>query len=625
MSEGAVEEADIGTKRAAPVSGLAPRAADELRRDVLAASGIFFLTLMLYLLPAFLSRPLLEEPEARVAVVAREMLRSGNYIVPTLAGEARANKPPLPYWLVAGAATVLGGGDGTSVPVMTRATLLPPALFSALCVFLIVLYGCLVFGRPAGVMAGLILGLSLFVCRYAQLGFGDATLMCLCACMACSAAWLLSAPRPGLLCALALGGSLGLAVLTKGHVPLCLLLGPLVIEVLIRRSFSGRKVLIFLAAMIVAGAIAAPWFMALNKQAPGSWDVMVREVLDGVNPGAHQQSDRWHFYGYKLLGALLPWTALVLAAWALFAARKRNGQGEDASGAGVLAREHLRFFVLFSVLGFLGFYAMPKQQEHYLLPLLPALAMASGCMLSRFRFAGGINEERLAWAQLSTGYAVGLCIATLPAWPMEWFAETPRSEEMVSWLFQPLGWAITVPTGLAVYALHFYCARQCVEGKPQSAVFATALVAYAALASGTGFWAVHERDADTLTHEAARVQARLQELGTDARVYATGLPEARLCFLLDQKIKTERDLAAEAAAPEAAGVRRALVVERRDLEQLSKDYDYPFAEEAQASNGAVLVLLLPDGKRDWPKEAARVTEQRKAARRQAKAQHAVPH
>src|SRR4030095_2164892 len=53
--------------------------------------------------------------EERVAVTSREMLHAGEWILPTLGGEIRLQKPPLAYWLVMGAAKALGGHDELSL------------------------------------------------------------------------------------------------------------------------------------------------------------------------------------------------------------------------------------------------------------------------------------------------------------------------------------------------------------------------------------------------------------------------------------------------------------------------------------------------------------------------------
>ena len=40
--------------------------------------------------------------ESRNLVTAREMINTGNYLIPTMNGELRLEKPPLPTWIAAG-------------------------------------------------------------------------------------------------------------------------------------------------------------------------------------------------------------------------------------------------------------------------------------------------------------------------------------------------------------------------------------------------------------------------------------------------------------------------------------------------------------------------------------------
>ena len=65
--------------------------------------------LLLTLACAFLLLPGLDRPvmgreqELRVALTAREMVDSGNWLVPRYQEQVRLKKPPLMYWLVASA------------------------------------------------------------------------------------------------------------------------------------------------------------------------------------------------------------------------------------------------------------------------------------------------------------------------------------------------------------------------------------------------------------------------------------------------------------------------------------------------------------------------------------------
>ena len=73
-----------------------------------------FFLLALALLPAALLIHLgvmvFIDDEAIRALVAQEMLWSGNYISPTMHGDIYLNKPPLFNWVLALSFTVFGGG-----------------------------------------------------------------------------------------------------------------------------------------------------------------------------------------------------------------------------------------------------------------------------------------------------------------------------------------------------------------------------------------------------------------------------------------------------------------------------------------------------------------------------------
>ena len=67
--------------------------------------------------------------EARNLVTAREMVVHGNWLLPTLNGEPRLAKPPLPTWLTAITAIIAGDtGDISSLRI-------PGALIASLMVF----------------------------------------------------------------------------------------------------------------------------------------------------------------------------------------------------------------------------------------------------------------------------------------------------------------------------------------------------------------------------------------------------------------------------------------------------------------------------------------------------------
>jgi 4-amino-4-deoxy-L-arabinose transferase-like glycosyltransferase len=588
------------TKQVSLGGGLFGCAAPGLRKAAICSAGLAALLFALYCVPAILNRPLTETPEARIAVVAREMLQSGDWVVPTLGGERRSFKPPLPYWLAAGTARLLSGGDRPDQVTLVRAVLIPAALCAALAVFVVAIYGSALLGRTAGLLGGMVLGLSYLVLRYAQLGYADAALIPASAVMLCGACSLVCSPRPPLVSALALGLGLGMGILVKEPVPLLVLGGPLAVEVLARRSWSTRKVLLFILAMAVAALVALPWFAALAQRSPGGWLGLMTE-RQGMWQAGHEQSDRWVYYLYRLAGGMAPWTPLLLCAWAAYLLSLRRerrasavtavaaepGKG-DASQAAAL-----RFLALAFGLGFLAFYLSPKQQEHYLLPVLPPLALVAGQLLSRFHNPGGHKEEWLAWSQVAIGALGAVALASVPLWGAKAGA------------LSEVGWRISLPAGGVFLVLHLYLARQWVEGRPLRAAGALAAAALVGALAWSVHWTMASRQTVGLYVEAPRLKAELSYLGAQVRIYAVGLPVPLVTFYLEQPVRTLGDLAREDAGQAGpGGPRRALVLKRRSLAGklgacLLRSGVLPWLATDLRQH---LVVVLPP-EIDWPQQA----------------------
>src|SRR5437870_6295210 len=79
-----------------------------MRRPVLAAAALVALTVVLAALP--IGSDVYEGGEAREGLVVREMLRTGDWILPLWNGSVVPSKPPLFHWLAAGPAAPPGAG-----------------------------------------------------------------------------------------------------------------------------------------------------------------------------------------------------------------------------------------------------------------------------------------------------------------------------------------------------------------------------------------------------------------------------------------------------------------------------------------------------------------------------------
>ncbi|HEV7518506.1 MAG TPA: glycosyltransferase family 39 protein, partial [Thermoanaerobaculia bacterium] len=97
-------------------------------------------------------RALWSPDEGRYAEIPREMVATGDWITPRLNGVKYFEKPPLFYWLEAGALRLFGPGEW--------AVRLAPALFALLGILAVYAAGRRLFGRQAGLWAGIVLGTS---------------------------------------------------------------------------------------------------------------------------------------------------------------------------------------------------------------------------------------------------------------------------------------------------------------------------------------------------------------------------------------------------------------------------------------------------------------------------------
>ena len=106
--------------------------------------------------------------EGHNAEAAREMLASGNWIVPTFNFQLRVDKPALLYWLQAAAYQVFG--------VNEFAARLPSALASLAAVLLTYELGRRLFGKRIGLLAGVILASTVLFCAAGHFANPDALL-----------------------------------------------------------------------------------------------------------------------------------------------------------------------------------------------------------------------------------------------------------------------------------------------------------------------------------------------------------------------------------------------------------------------------------------------------------------
>lgn len=342
--------------------------------------------------------------ESRNLVTANEMVEYGNWLVPTMNGELRLEKPPLPTWVAAAIQTVAPG----NLTAQRAAAGVMGALW-ALFLFLTV---------QAVTRRADTAGLStlVFLTCYSVVLMGrTATWDIYCHAFMQGAVWLLfrifytdpcARRRRHLWMFLAAGLLMGLSFLSKGPVSFFALLLPFLIACAFygkpRVRYSGPGMTVMMATLVV---VSAWWYVyiymfhtdlataVLHKES-GAW------VSHNVRP--------WYYYWRYFLetGA---WSLLTLAALLtpLFVRELRG-------------RRDFVFAVVWMLASVVLLSLMPEKKTRYLLPVMAPCAMSVGVFLmyiyeewNSFR-AGRVIFRINGW--LLTVITAGLAAGVIYLW-----------------------------------------------------------------------------------------------------------------------------------------------------------------------------------------------------------------
>jgi 4-amino-4-deoxy-L-arabinose transferase-like glycosyltransferase len=329
------------------------------------------------------------------------MLHGAGWITPHLDGVPYFDKPPLLYWLMAGAFAWLG-------PTESAARLVSGLAAVAVAV-ITVLIGTRLASARVGLMAGLMVAANLEMFLFGRMVKPDLLFV---ACILLGLyGFVLAYLGKGRWPLLLAYGSLGLAVLAKD---LLGALGPLAIVALfLALTGEGRawRQWIPPRAVLLLLAVAVPWYVAVELQHRGFlWYTIVdNHVLNvtrqRVFPDEDVSLSTLEFLAVTAAG-FFPWVlALPLATWRALARPWRTPEARLWALLGIW------------VVAILGVFALsPFKLPHYGLPAFPAMALLVARLWDDAieRPAGAPRSFTLLVPSLLT--VAALAIASLLVW-----------------------------------------------------------------------------------------------------------------------------------------------------------------------------------------------------------------
>lgn len=353
--------------------------------------------------------------EPRVAGIGREMLASGDFLVPHLSGEPFLEKPPLTWWGMS-AAMAIGG-------VTAGAARLSAGLCSFLVLLLVFDLGARLADRRAGLCALLVLASSWSFLSYGHRISVDVWLLLFvnlgywCVARACLSEagseepQVRAAPRMGWLIGAYAAG--GLAFLSKGPIGPVLLFAPIAVLAASQRRWSLLRSWGHLVGLCALLAICSLWPALLYLR--GGRPLLDAFLLDNVlfrvvDPSLVQEAERslghHHnvlYYLPRFFVILLPWTLLVPAA---FLGLRRGELPERWNRAGLLVTACVL------PIGLLLLSLPSTKRTVYLLPLLPSAAVGLGAWISAQKAA-----EARGWARFGV-LSLTVLVSLIPLAPL---------------------------------------------------------------------------------------------------------------------------------------------------------------------------------------------------------------
>ncbi len=299
--------------------------------------------------------------ESNLALGARMMVETNEWLLPHAPHELPLNKPPLHYWLIGLSYKVFGFNYG--------AARIPAALCGLGVIVLIYFLGRRLHSESVGLTAAAMLATSYSFWSFTRLAMPDMLLIfCVSAALVC---WILVlndlTTRPRTLALLGYGAA-ALGFLAKGPVAIALSLLPVLLDILIARDFTKLRRLRPVSGLLVFLFIGSPYFLlvyAYDGLEPLR-NFFITENLHRFTGTVYTTQTPALFEVMTFFGNFAPWSPLlIVAACALLPWRSFDQT----------TQRMLRLLLIWMILPIVLFSFSRFKLDYYLLPGMPPAAL----------------------------------------------------------------------------------------------------------------------------------------------------------------------------------------------------------------------------------------------------------
>lgn len=341
--------------------------------------------------------------ESRRAVIAREMIESGDWVVPRTQGVVRLSRPPFQNWMIAATALATGGMSPWAVR-------LPGFLCTLATVGVIYWYARRRLQPVGALVSGLAYASMLQVLEQGRTGETEPVFTALIA--SALLIWhggLSSGWRAGAYWSVG-AGLAGLAMLTKGLQAPLYFWGAtwayLILSGQRQRLWARGHALGWLAFCGVVGLWQVPFFLMMGWE--NSWMIYVSNVAKRFH------DNRWSTFLLHLLtypptviaGCLAPWSLLLL----IFTDRDARQQIGPR-------RDMLAFLLIAIAVCFPSVWLPPEARPRYFMPLFPCFAVLIGIATEVLIEVGNLKAIHLwGWFTRLASLAMVLAGLSLLGW-----------------------------------------------------------------------------------------------------------------------------------------------------------------------------------------------------------------